>query len=321
MPKGSNESEAIQTALSRLRDMIRELELDVTRLARRGEGVIDVLKRRDEIEVELRAREQIGHDVRAERTRVDTIDNTLRRRAPQIMSELSQVGGMEGARQRVNPPQDYWWWYTDIQVNDRRRKTAIRTLIAVVMLFVLFGGGSYILDRFFGMSPIEKEASGLISQAEQALYQGQPDKAIPLYEQAITVLPTQPDGYLYLGALYALKGRAADSDKMLTQAKTLIGNELSYTIALARAYEATAQLDQASAEIEKALAMNPDSAQAHFVRGGIYEAQNETSLALADFELASNLAQKSGEDALYVLARTRMAMLLQRAPSGGTGGF
>jgi tetratricopeptide (TPR) repeat protein len=321
MPKGSLDDVTIATALSRTRDMIRQLELDVSRLARRREGVIDVLKLRDEIEVELRAREQAGQDVRSERSRIDTVDNTLRRRAPQIMSELSQVGGLEGARQRVNPPEEFWWWYTDIEVNERRRKTAIRTMITVVAVVVFFAGGSYLMDRFFGMSPTEKEASGLVSRAEQALYSGEPAEAVPLYEQAIQVMPDKPDPYVYLGVLYATQGRTAESESMLAQAQELIADETAYTLALARALQTAGELDKALVAAEKGLALAPNSAQAHFVRGGIYESLDDTQRALADFEQASALASENGEDALYVLARTRMAMLLQRAPSGGFGGF
>lgn len=98
---------------------------------------------------------------------------------------------------------------------------------------------------------------------------------------------------------------------------------MEYLLALVRAYESVGRLDEAMVRVEESVELAPDLPQVYLMRGGVLEAMNQTSEAIADYEKAADLAQAQGEDALYVLARTRMGMLLQRAPSMGFpgGGF
>jgi tetratricopeptide (TPR) repeat protein len=323
MPKGALEQDiGIETSLSKLRDMIRELELQAFRLGGRGESVIETLRLRDRVEAELEGRRAAGMDMRAEQTRVETIDNMLRRQASILMGELRGMGGLGAARQQENPPEDHWWWYLDYEVSERRRRLAMRSTIIIAVALALLLGGNWVMNRFFGMDPVEKEARNYSSAAQQILYdRGDQEEAIELYEQAIAVYPEMPEAHAALAVLYEANGREEEAAREFEIAGEQLGDALGFEITVARAYETLGNLDAALEHAETALALGPEAPQAYFVRGGIYEALQENSQAIADFERASDLAREQGEDALYVLARTRMAMLMQRGPSSGLGGL
>ena len=57
---------------------------------------------------------------------------------------------------------------------------------------------------------------------------------------------------------------------------------------------------------------SPESMRAYYIRAGAYEIQDDGENALADLERAADLAHEQGNEALYVLAKTRIGNLLQK---------
>ena len=110
MPKGVVESPGVATTATRLRGQIRELEIGFANLRGRGDAVLDLLKQRDEVGETIERFEAAGLDMRPERTRIETVDNIISRKAPDISRELARTGGLEGARRQEKPPEERWWW-------------------------------------------------------------------------------------------------------------------------------------------------------------------------------------------------------------------
>ena len=322
MPKGSLDQDVgVATSLTALRDRLHELEVQASNLRGYGQRIVDVLRLRDSIEGEMQERVASGYDVRAESTRLQTIDNMLRRQGSLIVTELTGYGGLARTRQEVKPPEAHWWWFLDYEVGERRRKVAIRSTIIVVAVMTVLIVGNFVMNRFFGLDPVEKEARGYATQADQLVMRGDVSEAIPYYEQAVATLPEYGEAHANLAVLYESVGRAADAEREHALARQYLGSEEQYLLTVARAYQGLSNLEAAMARIEQVIAANPDSAEGYLTRGGLYEAMQKTNEAIADFEKAGQLASDQGQDALYVLARTRMAMLLQRSPSMGMGGF
>lgn len=315
MPKGAIESPEVATSAMRLREQIRELEVGFVNLRGCGDGVLALLRLRDEVEEGLSQFEASGLEMRPERTRVQTVDNIISRKAPDIARELWRIGGLEGARRRERPPEERWWWYVDLYHAEKRRKAITRTLIIVGSIIAVVLAANFVLDRFFGLDPVEREAHSLMSMGDQLLFQGDYEGAIAEYERAVAVLPSLGDAQVKLGVLYELVGRPAEAERAFQAAREVLGDDLTYYLMLGRAYEMVGKYDWGLAAIEEALAIDPNSPHAYLTRGSIYEATEEYGRALADFELAGTLAQERGQDALFVMARTRMGMLLQRAPA------
>lgn len=321
MPKGVVESSGVATSATRLREQIRELEIGFADLRGRGEATLDLLRLRDEVEETVSRFEANGLDMRPERTRLETVDNIITRKAPEISRELAPVGGLVGARREKRPPEERWWWYVDLYHAEKQRKAIVRALITVGGIIVVVLAFNYIMDRFFGLDPVEKEARSHTSAADQLVYEGDYAGAIEEYERAVAVIPELGDAQAALGVLYELAGRSNDAEKALQAARDAFNDDLTYNLTLGRVYEMVGEFDKALAAIERAIAIDPKSPEAYLTRGGIREATEDYGGALSDYELASTLAEERKQDALYVMARTRMAMLMQRSPAFGVSGM
>jgi len=316
MPKGMGESKEAATAAVKLREMLRELEVGVANLKGKGAAVLDLLKLRDQVEAEM-AHLAEEMDLRPEKTRLETVDSILTRKTADIMRELRDVGGLVGARHKENPPEERWWWYLDAFLAEKQRKFAIRTTITVVGVLVLLVVVNYVMNRFFGMDPVEKKAYGYVASGEQYMMRGEYDKAIGEYEKAVATLPSVGDAHVALGVLYELKGEKEKAQAAFTAGEATYPNRTDYLLALSRTYQSVNQLDKALEAAQKAIELSPDSAYAYLIRGGVYEALDDIQNALNDYDKASTLAQEQGQDTVYVLAKTRFATLLQRAGARG----
>lgn len=335
MPKGSIEETRAATEAVLLREKIRQLEIGVANIRRTGKHVVDLLRLRDEVEEAMARLEanEAAPDLRPERTRIETVDNILYRKANIITRELLPYGGLAAARGEHKPlgslvpleqvpPEEHWWWYLDAYLAERRRKAAIKSIIFVVALGVVLVTANYLINRFFGLDPVEKEARGYTMAAEQMLREGDLDGAIEQYEIALNTLPSLIEARVTLGVLYEKKGRVKEAQQLYAQAEENIGDRATFLTVLARSYYDVGELEKALTAINEAIELAPDSAQAYLIRASVYETQDKVALAIEDLERSADLAQAQGQDSLYVLARMRMGMLLQRGPAmniPGTG--
>lgn len=318
MPKGMVEGNKATTSLVGLREMIRELEIGLAALRGKGQDVARLLHLRDRAGVEVeRFEQEEGMDLRPERTRLDTVDNIIQRRTPAIMYELRASGGLAAIRQAENPPEERWWWFVDLNYNQQVRRRLIRSSAIFVGIVVLLLAFNYVMDKRFGLTPTQKEARGLASSAESYIMQGNLADAKTDFEKAVAVDPTMGDAQAQLGVLYELDGQTDKAQAAYAAAEAAIQDRVLYLLTLARAYQNVAQLDKALSLCDEALALDPESPHATLTRGGIYEDMGDNVKALDDYERAGSLASARGEDALYVLSRTRMGMLLQRGPNRG----
>ncbi|MBC7234922.1 MAG: tetratricopeptide repeat protein [Chloroflexi bacterium] len=324
MPKGAVEETRAATRAVLLREKIRTLEVQAADFqGRPRDDAKGLLCLRDEVEEELSDLERIGLDLRPERTRVKTVDNILVRKAAALERVLGAQGGFAQVRQEINPPEAHWWWFLDDYLAERRRKRAIRFIVTVVVVAVLLIGANYVLNRFFGLDPQARQARNYLTGAEQALVTGNYDEAIEQYRRAIEAQPDLAEAYVGLGVLYELRGQEREAQEALAQAQALIPERIDYLLALARSYSSVGKNDKALQAANDAVELDPQSAQALLIRGGVYEAMGNKQAALTDYDRAATLAQEQGQDALYVLARMRLGMLLQTGvggPGGSTGG-
>jgi len=319
VPKGDINDTREPTVADRFREKLHELEIALADLRGRGKGVLDLLRLRDELGDEIVTLTQAGLDLRAEQTRLETIDNSIYRRGGAIVRELRAVGGLAEIRRTEDPPASHWWYYLDLDLAEKQRKTAIKITAIVVGVVVLLLTFNYVMNKFFGMDPVEREARGFANVAEKHLSYGEYDEALPLYEQAVAVHPGLGDVQIMLGVLYEKDGRLDEAKKALAAGEAAVGDPVDYYITLARSYQSVGEADVALEKIQMALELDPESAQAYIIRGGIYEEAGKEAEAVQDYGHAASLAQEQEQSAIYVLARMREGMLMQRAPGFGGG--
>lgn len=321
MPKGALEDARAETRLGRIREQIRALEIGVADLA--STDMMALLQQRSEVEGDLRDYEALGADVRAERTRLETVDSLLRSKMRQVVLRALRQGGLRAARQRLSPPRDHWWWYLDEVLAERYRRLSVRIGIALIGFVILILAGNYLANAIWGMDPAEREAYTQMTMADQLLFQGEYQQALDKYLLAVQSKPDLPEAWAAIAALYDRLGFFSEAQEAHSRVEALAGERLRSLLLLIPRYEQVGLLEKALTYAEEAVHLDPASAEAYLARGSVYASLGDRQKAIADLEKAADIALERGEDALYVLARTRMGMLLQQGqpPLPGPSGF
>ena len=108
--------------------------------------------------------------MRPERTRLETVDNIISRKAPDISRELARTGGLSAARRQVNPPEEHWWWYVDLYHAEKQRKSLIRGVVTVGSIILVVLVVNFVWIASFAR-PRRKEARSHTSAGDQLLFQ------------------------------------------------------------------------------------------------------------------------------------------------------
>lgn len=298
-----------------LRMMIRQCEVAVAQLKGCGAEALSLLKLLDRIEALMQRLEERGADLGPEKVRMQTVEGLLHTKARILLKELKAVGGLAQARQEVSPDESRWWWYLDRAVAEQRRRTMRRwlTIGGVVAALLVAAGVAY--HTFLAPSPEEQRFHQHLMQATQLCEEGNLAGALAEYEAARALAPDEPEVQLWLGVLYEEEGRDEEAAGAFAKARELMGDEVEFFVQRGMIYDQMDKVEAALADASAALALNPESAWAHLLLGSVYEAQGKTPEACEEFETAAELAQQADDSTLFVQARMRAAMLLQKAPA------
>ena len=297
-----------------LRELITQAELIVGNLRGAGPRAQTLLFLLDAIHDLLLQLDGVGIDLRAEKTRLETVERLLQTKDGILLREMCGLGGLPAAREAVKPAPGQWWWYLDRRVARRRQRQLRRILLALASIFAVFILGTFLYRRFFPPDPRRMAALEKTNQAELALQKGDLAGAVALYRQAAAITPDDPEIQVWIGVLEEQSGHSAEANQAYADAERLTGSKAGFLVARGMARLQVGALAGALADAQAATAAQPDMAEAYFLLGNVYDAQGATSEAVAAFSKAADLADKSNNAALVVMAKTRMGMLLQQPP-------
>lgn len=137
-------------------------------------------------------------------------------------------------------------------------------------------------------------AEDYFNRAEAYDFEGEPDSAIPDYEQAIARDPKNAEAYFGLGSIYWLKGdngrAVANFDKAVAIGKPRPVLYLTYR---GHAHNSKGEFDLAIADYDRAIALQKDDAGAFLHRSIAYAGKGDYAHALADCHRAIDLSQTS----------------------------
>jgi Tfp pilus assembly protein PilF len=307
MPKGMVEN-AIggATAGTKLRDMIRQLEIEVVNLKGKHEKILDILKLRDEIQEELQRLLDQNLNLKSEQTRIETCDLIMERQVQLVEAELKNTGGLAAARKQRNPPEELKYWYIDIAYYQAKAKRLKNTLIAVpiiVVVVVVLAWGSIYL---FGPNNVNARSRTAFVNGQKWLERGDLTNAAKEFESAIRIQSKNAEAVTYLGVVYEKQGKTDESKNQFTIAQNIFNNRRTYLLTLGQAYQTAGDTTQAEATYTLLIKTSPNYEDAYYARGQIYEAESKAQEAFADYEKASTLAEKSGNKNIYDNALLRM---------------
>ncbi|MDY7039808.1 MAG: tetratricopeptide repeat protein [Chloroflexota bacterium] len=307
------------TAADDLRDQIREAERIVVNLKGMGMEAVRLLKLLDEAQNLITVLETKGMDLRPERIRLTTVQNQLRSRAAVLVREVSAAGGLPTLRRDRAPDRDRWWWYLDESITQHRRRRLRNRAIVVVVILILFSAVAVAYDRFLAPDPSTQQKMTLISEATVLVSEGDFTIALEKYQAAHDLDPTDVEVLIWVGVLSQQLGQYEDAEEAFTAARSQLESEIGFLVTRGMVYGQAGQLDAAQADAEAALALDSNSAEAHFLMGNVYEVQGQNQKAIAELQQAADLARQANNDSLYVLAATKLTMLLQVSPLNLSG--
>jgi tetratricopeptide (TPR) repeat protein len=299
------------TPADTLRELLTHCEDRIVNPAAGG-GVPELFGWMDEIMVQWPELEAMGADLRAERIRWESLQAQILRRGPRLLRTLPARHSLSAMRQAKSPPQNHWWWWLDERLAQERKRQITRVVAigsAVVIIGVI---ATFVLSRLFPVDPAVREVHRLQSAIDQALISGQ-DYAIvrDLAQQAVAIVPDDPDLRLLLGVAYQVLDETALVEEQWAMARRLLEDEGAFLARRGRTYLMFNRSHEALQDEAAAVALQPDSATAHFFLGMALEATGQTSEAVEAYTRAAELAGRD-DPQLVVMARTRLGALLQQ---------
>ena len=196
----------------------------------------------------------------------------------------------------------------------KRRSRLLKTagmLVAVVAVVTI---GLFLFNRLFPVDKRVRETYTLRTDAEAAIITGDYEQAINSMKQAVAIMPEDPSLQIMYGVLADLTGDLITAGKAWDLARGLLeGKDSEFLVQRGMAYGQTNQFEKSIEDELAAIALDPNSARAYLYLGAAYEGQNKITEALDAFTKASDLSSATDPE-LTVMAGTRMASLLQKAP-------
>jgi tetratricopeptide (TPR) repeat protein len=302
-----------RTQLGDLRDLLATIEKRVAKLKEIDpEEALEILWLFDQAQRRLTALASAGVNVGSEETHFESLLMQFRNHDSLFIRCVGGSAALRQARQDQQPDEDHWWWYVDEALASQRKSTLLRWAFGILVLVVVALGFRLIYQRFLAPDPAIQASYGLQQNAENALIAGDPQLALENVNKALIYTPDDADLYLLQGVIYQTLDNPDAAEKSFEAARQKYeGDEIFYA-ERAGLYAITGQADLALEDANAAIEINPDLAYAHIYRAQAYETMGNFSAALDDYELASEIAERTGDAEIQVFARMQMAQLLER---------
>ncbi len=172
-------------------------------------------------------------------------------------------------------------------------------------------------SRVLASNPNDAAANGHRGRAYIA--EGDYDRAIADFDQAIRLDPALAESYSDRGYAYGLRDKPGDRDRAMADLGKGIalapnlGRSYAYRAAI---YELRGDPDRAMADARQAIALDPKDAFAYNVRGMVYFGKGEYDRAIADYDQALKL-DPSLADARQNRERAQAASVSSQTRPGG----
>jgi tetratricopeptide (TPR) repeat protein len=299
---------------------LRAAELAVAKIRPgvQAEGVLELFRALDRVAAGEQKLSQAGIDLRAERTRIETVHNQLWERARLAVRALGPGEGMERLRGQVGASEEQWWWYLDRRVAaaaaQRNRRSLWRFVIAAVALGVL----ALLYVLFLRPDEATRLRYDYAMQAESQIQEGGYEEALNLYQKALEVAPDDPELHLMAGMMYEALERPDQAGEYYARAEVLYGSRVAYLTMKSQRYLLLGWYGRSEETSLEAIELDDQYAAAYCNLGGAFEGQERIAEAIVAFRACADRAREQSQDELYVIAASRMGMLMQMPYSPST---
>lgn len=304
------------TPLDHVREMIDQAQHTVSHLEGTGPQALELLHLLDQIVQDLSQLEEDGVDVRAERVRLETIQQQLRQQKGRFLAEVGAT--LREERKKAQPDRERWWWFLDEARAKQRRRKLRRLLIGGVIAAVLVLAGWLAYDRLIAPPHSVSQALRHSDDGRALVQQGDLKGALTEFEAAVALTPDDPEPWLWVGVIHAQLNESKKAKEAFDTARSLYQARSDFLLSRGQVYMEAGNLEEATDDVERVIAENPQSGQAYYLRASIASRRGDYNAALADLEKAGELARQAGEIQLEAFARVQRAMLMLRAQRPAT---
>lgn len=295
------------------REDIRAAELLASRI-RPGvsrDDLLALLERLDDIATGYRQLRVTSIDLRPELTQIETIHNILDDQAGVVVRRLGGAEGLVELRRQRQSTEERWWWYLDRRVAARRqgriRRIAWMAGGAILLLAVL----GFLYVRFLRPDEATRERYGYVLSGESALDRGEYEAALESYQSALEIAPDDPEANLMFGLLNEALEHPEEAAKGYARAEALYDSRALFLAVRSQKYTFVGWYEKAEADAQAAVEADDQLALAYCALGGAVEGQGRIREAIDAFQACADQARARDENELYVIAATRLGMLLQ----------
>lgn len=291
---------AEQSTFAQIRALLDRAERDTVAVRQDAARAAELLRGIEQAEALLDVQRGQGIDSRAEEGRASSLRGFALREARMIVRQAQAAGQ---AQQLAGSP-----LWADLLASEAERKARQRR-----SLLIWLGGAAalavlllVVVPRVFPSAPVASTLE-VSAHVEQGDMQGA--LALALAEQAR--VPDDEQIGLWVAALQQQLGQASEAKASWDAARARYPSEASYLndrVGVLVAVGDTAQAEQAATQLQQL----PDGAAfGTYQLGAVREAQQRYSEAIQLYDQASQLADKEDRPQLVVVARARMAALMQ----------
>lgn len=290
---------------SQIRALLDEAERRIVIMHETPDGVLRVIRQVEQIDQLLGSLTGGQYDTGGEESRAEALRERLVREAGRT-ARLVRTAGLEA--QLADSP--IWQRVQTTLAAQRRRRTralaggALALALLAVLLFV-------VVPRVFPPTPVAN-----IDAVSRLATGGDTAGALALARTEQARAPQDATAAVWIGVLEEHAGNTQAAEAAWVQARALLGDPDAF---LFERGQARLQLEDArGAEADaRELTTRPAPgarAQGQLLLGVLYEARGDMRAALGAYEQAGQLADQAGNAQLTVVARTRMAAIMQRPP-------
>jgi tetratricopeptide (TPR) repeat protein len=302
------------TPADELRRLLSAAEDQLPHVKGSGAQVVDFLLGLDDIADLWPQVEAMGADLRPEAGRWETTEALVHKQGPTIVREIGAAGGFEAARARYHPDgQAEWWWQLDREVQQNRIQRIRKAVLTLLVIVIIGAVALVVINRVIPTDPLYQAAFSKQMTGQRLIEDGKNyPGAIQAFQEATVLTPNDAEPWLWLGVTQKKIGDSQAAEKSFARARSILGKDLELYIQRGMILSGIGLLDDARADIDAALKIDPEEPRAWLYLANIQESQGQLGEAIKSLERASEMSEKHDQPQLTAITRYRLAVLYQQ---------